>query len=267
MTEAKKKVKAADRRKAAEICIKAHKFGSGKPVLCVPVVEKTGEGIIACVQDMVQRQAEMIEWRMDWFEECRNPASVEQVLQELAKMVGKTVLLCTYRSIRQGGEGTLSKEEYLKLNQAAARTKVPDLLDVECYETDRPGAVIAQLKRTGVRVIASHHNFSETPKVGEMAGQLEEMLGAGADFAKLAVMPKNKPDVLHLIEAVLLVKERHPESHLIAMSMGADGIISRLLGQWFASEVTFAAFSKASAPGQVPVDAAAGLLEGLGRWI
>ena len=35
------------------------------------------------------------------------------------------------------------------------------------------------------------------------------------------------------------------------MSMGGDGVISRLLGGWYGSEVTFAAFGKASAPGQI----------------
>lgn len=256
-----------DRSCGWEIRLKEHKFGSGKPVVCVPVVEKTGEGIVACVRDMVGKQAEMIEWRMDWFEECENPSAVERVLREIGKFVEKTVLLCTYRSLRQGGEGTLFGEAYLELNRAAARTKVPDLVDVEFYETEDPKKVIRQLAGMGVRVVASHHNFSQTPGIQEMAGQLIKMQEAGADFAKLAVMPQNKRDVLHLMEAVLLVKEQRPESHLIAMSMGSDGVISRLMGQWYASEVTFASFLKASAPGQVPMEAAAGLLEELGRWI
>lgn len=84
-----------------------------------------------------------------------------------------------------------------------------------------------------------------------MERQLAEMVLAGADFAKLAVMPRKKTDVLRLMEAVLAVKEQHPGSHLIAMSMGGDGVISRLLGGWYGSEVTFAAFGKASAPGQI----------------
>ncbi len=256
-----------DRNDASGLRIKERVFGCGGPIICVPVVEKTKEGILACVRDMVEQQVEMIEWRMDWFEGYQDPSAVEEILRELAETMEKTVLLCTFRSRSQGGEGVLSPEEYVRLNLAAARTRVPDLLDLEFYETPHPGEVIKQLQKEGVKVVASHHDFAKTPAISVMAGYLEEMQEAGADFAKLAVMPKNKTDVLHLLEAVLSVKERHPESHLIAMSMGGEGVLSRLLGQWYASEVTFAAFSKASAPGQIPYETAAGLLHELGRWI
>ena len=43
-----------DRNDASGLRIKEHVFGCGGPIICVPVVEKTKEGILACVRDMVE---------------------------------------------------------------------------------------------------------------------------------------------------------------------------------------------------------------------
>ncbi len=243
--------------------IKGHSFGKGTPVVCVPVVEKTAEGILQIIGRMTEARVEMIEWRMDWFEEVQSKTAVLSLLEQIKPLVENTVFLCTFRSKAQGGEGSLTEEEYLSLNRLAAESGAVDLVDVEFYGLPDGRArqqMIRQLQAAGVRVICSNHNFQETPTGAEMNRQLSEMVLAGADFAKLAVMPERKNDVLRLMEAVLAVKEQYKDSHLIAMSMGKDGVVSRLLGEWFCSEVTFAAFGKASAPGQIDYEDAKQLL-------
>lgn len=247
--------------------IKGHTFGTEKPVICAPVVEQSAEKIIAAVQNMTEQKVDMIEWRMDWYEKAADENAVKELLEKLSAHLKNTVLLCTFRSKRQGGKGEITQEEYLTLNQIAAKTGVPDLIDLEYFEVDQPRLVMEQIQQTGVKVVCSDHNFQETPAVEQMESQLAVMVEAGADFAKLAVMPKQKTDVLHLMEAVLQVKEKYPNSHLIAMSMGKDGVISRLLGSWYPSEVTFAAFEKGSAPGQVSYRNVAEALEKIERCI
>ena len=244
--------------------IKGHTFGTDKPIICVPVVEQTTEEIIATIQKMTEQKVDMIEWRMDWYEEIADENAVRALLEKISVYLENTVFLCTYRSKQQGGEQEITQEEYLTLNRIVAKTGVPDLIDLEYYEVDEPEQAIAQMKETGVKVVCSNHNFKETPAAEEMEQQLTAMVNAGADFAKLAVMPERKTDVLRLMEAVLQVKEKYPDSHLIAMSMGSDGVISRLLGGWYHSEVTFAAFGKASAPGQVSYQTVAEILEKIG---
>ena len=234
--------------------IKGHIIGEGIPIVCVPVVERTAEGILAKIRQMTDKQVEMIEWRMDWFGEVDDRDAVKTLLEHIKPLVQETVLLCTFRSRKQGGEAELPLAEYLALNQLVAESGTADLVDLEFYSI-AAGAqcqdVIDRFRQSGVKVVCSNHDFAGTPSGGEMERQLTEMVLAGADFAKLAVMPKKKSDVLLLMDAVLAVKEQHPGSHLIAMSMGRDGVISRLLGGWYGSEVTFAAFDKASAPGQM----------------
>jgi hypothetical protein len=52
-----------------------------------------------------------------------------------------------------------------------------------------------------VPLIASYHNFQETPSAQDIVAKLVAMERAGADIAKVAVMPKSLRDVLTLLEA------------------------------------------------------------------
>lgn len=247
--------------------IKGQEFGGKAPVLCVPVVEKTREAILRSVDELSRRGVKMLEWRMDWYEKGNDPKAVVKLLQELAPTVEQMVFLATFRSKAQGGEQEISANAYEALNQAAASSGVVDLIDLEFFTLKDPASSIARLQAFGVGVVASDHDFEKTPAAEEIARRLGQMHEAGADFAKLAVMPRQKTDVLRLMEGTLKTKEQYPDSHLIAMSMGGMGTVSRLMGQWFGSEVIFAAWEKASAPGQLPYEAAAEALTRIGGWI
>jgi 3-dehydroquinate dehydratase-1 len=80
------------------------------------------------------------------------------------------------------------------------------------------------------------------------------MRQSGADVVKLAVMPQNAEDVVTLLQETSHFHRNFPETPVITMSMGPLGCISRVAGETFGSCVTFGAFDKASAPGQLPVD-------------
>ncbi len=250
-----------------EICIKGRSFGTGRPVLCAPVVEETQEKIISNIKDMADQGVEMIEWRIDWYRDGKDPEAVTALLRKLAPVVTHTVLLGTFRSREQGGQKDISLDDYLELNLQAAKTGVLDLADMEFFQVKAPEETVHALRQAGVGVVASDHDFSRTPDSDSIKNKLEQMYLSGADFVKLAVMPQDKPDVLRLMEGILSVKKKYPMSHIIAISMGNDGVISRLLGQWFHSEVTFAAFAKTSAPGQVSYDEARMVLKQMERWM
>ena len=57
--------------------------------------------------------------------------------------------------------------------------------------------------------------------------------------------------------------ERHPETPVITMSMGALGAVRRLCGEAFGSAMTFANPGQASAPGQVALDIVHEVLDAL----
>ena len=71
------------------------------------------------------------------------------------------------------------------------------------------------------------------------------------DVAKMAVMPQSEKDVRMLLEATAEMKEQHPQTPVITMSMGKMVVLSRMAGELFGSALTFGTVGQASAPGQI----------------
>ena len=136
-----------------------------------------------------------------------------------------------------------------------------DLVDLECFEEEHPIRKIRKLQESGVHVVTSHHDFSETPEPEVMQMLLEKMCAGGADIVKLAVMPQNVSDVLNLLAVTARFHEENPDTPIITMSMGKIGNISRLCGETFGSCVTFGAHEKPSAPGQYEMNQLLGILD------
>lgn len=233
---------------------KGRVIGEGKPLICVPVTEETKEGIIEEIRLLVQKQADMIEWRVDWYEHAQDAAMVAGVLEEVRSYLAQTLFVLTFRSKRQGGQRQLTPKEVLEINRAAAGTGVPDFIDLEYFEYDRPKKAIQSVRECGASVICSHHDFEETPDGEILWMLLDKMKKGGADIVKLAVMPNTHRDVLALLEATEQFKRTYPDTPVITMSMGKEGVISRLCGEVFGSCVTFGSHKKASAPGQMQME-------------
>lgn len=236
------------------LCIKGRNIGEGKPLVCVPIMESTREGIVREASRLAERHADMIEWRVDAFEEVDSLNAVREVLAELKPLVSDMILVYTFRSARQGGLKDLPQEAVSDLHQVAAETDVVDFVDVEYFEARRPEREIALLQSMNVHVIASHHDFDRTPDREVMRMLLAQIDESGADVVKLAVMPQSGQDVLNLLEETNYFHEERPDKPLITMSMGARGAISRISGEAFGSCVTFGAGEQASAPGQLPAE-------------
>lgn len=235
------------------LCIKGKIIGKGKPLVCVPVMESSKEEILRETRRLEEAHTEMIEWRVDAFENVESPNAIREILNEMKHIIKESILVYTFRSKNQGGCKALSAADIYDIHQVAAESDVVDFIDVEYFEAKNPQKEIAMLQEMGVYVIASHHDFEQTPDTEVIRMLLEQIRESGADVVKLAVMPQNMWDVLHLLEETNRFHENHPDYPLITMSMGAKGGISRVAGEFFGSCVTFGAGGQASAPGQLPV--------------
>ena len=71
-----------------------------------------------------------------------------------------------------------------------------------------------------------------------MADTLTGMADAGADIAKLAVMPRCAADAARLLEATARAADARPDTPLITMSMGPLGAVTRFCGGAFGSCAT-----------------------------
>lgn len=236
------------------LCIKEKVIGKGKPLVCVPVMESSEDGILKEVKRLAELHTEMIEWRVDAFEKAESPNAIREILQAMKPLVKESLLVYTFRSKNQGGLKELPAEQIYDIHQIAAESDVVDFVDVEYFEARKPQKEIADLQRRGVHVIASHHDFEQTPEREVMRMLLEQIRQSGADVVKLAVMPQSMQDVLDLLEETSYFHENYPDHPLITMSMGPQGCISRVAGEFFGSCVTFGAGEQASAPGQLPME-------------
>ena len=169
--------------------------------------------------------------------------------------LGKTPILFTFRTAREGGEQSISPENYTALNKAVAESGYVDLIDVEIFAGEElVRENIANIHAAGVVVVGSNHEFEKTPDKADLLYRLRKMQDMGADIPKIAVMPQSKADVITLLDATQEMYTKYADRPIITMSMGPAGVISRLSGEAFGSAMTFGAVGQVSAPGQIPVE-------------
>lgn len=236
------------------IKIKNVEIGKGIPKICIPLTGKNREEIIEEMEIVKKSSPDLIEWRVDFFEESDNPERVCEMLGTINDSFKQIPVLFTFRTKEEGGEKPIMSEDYVKLLKEVSERRLADIVDVQVFwYGEKSEDFIKELKETGAVVLASSHHFEGTPSVREMSDALYTMENRGADIVKLAVMPQSGKDVCALLEATMERKE-HSNKPMITMSMGQSGMLSRICGELTGSCVTFASGKQASAPGQIKAD-------------
>lgn len=229
-------------------------IGEGIPKICVPIVGETIEKIVEEATYLKTLDADVVEWRVDFFEQVEDLNKVKEALKELRQVLPETPLLFTFRSLKEGGEKEISTAYYVELNRSIAETSQVDMIDVELFNEEKDVKELVKAAHDHyVYVVMSNHDFDKTPEKNEIVSRLRKMQEMGADLPKIAVMPNSTKDVLTLLDATREMNEEYADCPIITMSMAGTGVISRLAGEIFGSAITFGAAKKASAPGQVPV--------------
>lgn len=230
-------------------------FGEGIPKICIPFTDTTLEELIKSTKKIKEVSFDFVEWRADFFENIENLEVRTQAMQFLRDALGDKPILFTARTSTEGGKLSISTEDYIALNRSAMESGLIDIVDVELSRGDETMTVLVEAAhKAGVKIIGSTHDNHATPSKDQIVHHLCQMQQLGADIAKFAVMPQSSRDVLTLLDATLTMREEHTDTPVITMSMGGQGVISRVCGSVFGSCVTFGTVGKASAPGQLPAD-------------
>lgn len=229
--------------------------GGALPAVCIPLVGRTTEALLAEAAAAGAQAPDLLEWRVDFFEGIARTAEVVALAQQLRRQAGGRPLLFTRRSLREGGQPiALDEAQVVALNMAVCQAGAADIVDVEM---DSDPARLAQVRDAarahGVALLLSFHDFQRTPPLADLLGRFRQAQQLGADIGKLAVMPRSRAEVLVLLQATLAASESL-DIAVAGMAMGALGAVSRLAGGEFGSALTFAVGQAASAPGQVPVE-------------
>lgn len=235
-------------------------LGEGKPKIIVPIVDRDPQAILDRASGLAESQADLVEWRADFFEQVQDLQAVEQVLKDLRERLPDQVLLFTFRTSQEGGAQSIAPADYLELNRRAAESGCADLVDVEIF-SENAAENIRAIHAAGAKVVGSSHAFDKTPPHSEILYRLRRAQDMGADIPKIAVMAHSPRDVLTLLSATEEMFTNYADRPLLTMAMGGIGAVSRLAGEIFGSCATFGTMGQNSAPGQVPVSELAQVLD------
>lgn len=228
--------------------------GCGKPKVIVPIVAATAQGILEKAREFRAHALDVVEWRVDFYEDVFQLPKVLSTLKGLREILGETPILFTFRTRKEGGEKEIDMEAYTALNTAVAQSGDADAVDVEVFSGDEVvRRNIQAIHAAGKAVVGSNHDFGGTPDKADLLFRLRKMQELGADIPKIAVMPRCPGDVIALLDATQEMSGKYADRPIITMSMGA-GVVSRLCGEYFGSAMTFGAVGQVSAPGQIPVE-------------
>ncbi len=245
------------------VTLRSVSIGTGIPKICLPIVGASKADILHQASALASYPHDIVEWRVDWFSASDDLRQVESCAVALRQILGQIPLLFTFRTKEEGGQCSISDMDYIRLNSFVAQHHLADALDVELFRGNEVvRTIVAKAHTNHTAVVISNHNFTQTPTQEEIVSRLQRAEQLGGDILKIAVMPQNAQDVITLLAATEQA-HRLCVQPLITMSMGQQGMISRVAGETFGSAVTFGAAGVASAPGQMPADALEQILRSL----
>lgn len=240
--------------------IKNITLGEGMPKICVSIVADTLEQIERQMELLGNLPHDIIEVRLDYFESLEK-TFLQKAFELVRNMEKETAVLATFRTKAEGGEREMTAAEYESLYVWLLEEKLADAIDVELFMGEEVcKRLVEKAREQEICTIFSNHDFHKTPEEEEMKQRLRRMKELGAEVVKLAVMPNSMEDVYRLLSVTSEIKEEI-QSPVITMSMGKEGMISRLIGESTGSCLTFGAGKKASAPGQISADKLKEVLE------
>lgn len=236
------------------ILLRGRPLGGEMPLVCIPLVAADEQSLKEEAEKIVGFKPDVIEWRVDNFDGVFDAERVKKVLAMLRRIIGDIPMIFTCRSHLEGGFKEIDDEIKFSMIKKVLVTGHIDVVDIEIINgRERIDEIKAAAHKGNTALILSYHNFKETPETSFIVDRLRTAILYGADIAKVAVMPQNESDVLKLLEATLFIRTEYPDVPIITMAMGGLGVITRMAGWIFGSDLTFAVGQKASAPGQIPV--------------
>src|SRR5271166_3346216 len=212
------------------------------PRVCLALSGDTIEDMLATAESMA-RDNPFIEFRLDYL---KQPLAALSKIHRFLETHQYVTAVGTCRRADNGGKfkGSLAAELEVLTKAHAAGCHLVDL-EFQSALKSKPEAV-ARL-RSQVGLILSFHDFRATHNLDET---LEKMLKIPADYYKVVSTATTLSDNVTMMKFL----QAHGDKHtLIALCMGEQGIISRVLSVRAGSVFTFASASDdlKTAPGQI----------------
>ncbi len=245
-----------------EITVRGLKIGEGSPKICVPLMGETREEILSEAKRITGFSPDLIEWRADCLADEPDEDIHIGLLAEIREAVGEIPVIYTFRTDEGGGK-EISESKYEELVTSVAKEGKCDLIDIEVFFLKmKARAVIDEIHSfSDAKVIGSYHDMTTTPDTAELIYRFSVIDHCNVDILKIATMPKKKKDVMRIMTATVLTCTRPDPKPIISVAMGKLGRITRFLGGFTGSAITFAEAGRESAPGQIEITELRKLIE------
>ena len=117
------------------VSIKNVVLGEGQTKICVPIIGKTKEEILAEAISISTIETDIVEWRVDFFENVMSIPKVLELIISLVDIFNEKPILFTFRTKAEGGELDINEEAYIELIKAVKTTSAQRLADIMLQES------------------------------------------------------------------------------------------------------------------------------------
>lgn len=212
------------------------------PRVCVPLVGEDPAAMLERAESVV-RDNPFMEFRLDYLS---NPVAGLPKLKHFLDLHPEAMAIATCRRAVNGGKFKGSAAAQLEILTKAAAAGF-QLVDMELQSAEiLKRTDLADLKDK-VGVILSFHDFKATRKLEETFAGMQRY---PADFYKVVSTATTLYDNVQMMK---FLQAHSAQFEMVGLSMGEQGIISRVLGVRAGSVFTFGAATRGeeTAPGQV----------------
>lgn len=217
-------------------------FGGEQYLLCVPLVGKHTEQLVADARQALEYNPDLFEWRADYFEAYPEPEPMVEALKALREAVGDKPILFTARHAAEDGVCDISDDQKFELIERISKTSQVDLIDIERrYGRARLLEWSETLHQRGVKLVVSHHSFNTYLNRQKVLEALQDEQDGGADLVKIVAKARSFRDLADFSEALHEARGTFLKVPLIAGVVGKASPLMRVLGDYLGSDMTFVA--------------------------
>jgi 3-dehydroquinate dehydratase I len=210
-----------------------------KPKICVSLTSEDPHELYRQAERAEALSADLVEVRLDRLGNYRG----------ISKLAGAVEIpvVATNRPVSQKGSFAGSESERLSLLMDAVEGGA-DYVDIES-STRNLNQVIEAFRKTGAKIILSHHDYSRTPKLSELKSALAKLQRTKSDLYKIVTTARSPEDNLTILNLLTTKQRTNP---LLSFAMGKPGIWSRILAPFYGADFTYASLKRGleTAPGQ-----------------
>lgn len=188
---------------------------------------------------------DVVEYRAD-LQDAISAKRITATLRSLRSSLNLPFIF-TLRDTSEGGR--FDGGDDLRRELYRATLPFVDAIDIEIANRSLIAALRAELHHHKTTIIASFHDFSETPSRATLDALIRRGFAAGAHIVKIACHCANLEDAFKLLS----LPQRHASSPLAIVAMGPLGRALRMIAPAFGSVLGYAAASAAVAPGQLTI--------------